>query len=101
MQEFDENALNKLTELCHIECTDDERKALKAQMEDILKYIELLATVDTQGVEPCYRILETLKNVMREDEVKELLPREQFLANAPSHVGGMIRIPPVIKFTTE
>ena len=38
-----------------------------------------------------------MANVTREDVVGELLNREAFLANAPSHVGGMIRVPPVIK----
>jgi aspartyl-tRNA(Asn)/glutamyl-tRNA(Gln) amidotransferase subunit C len=38
---------------------------------------------------------------MREDKVGETLPRELFLANAPSHVGGLIRVPPVIKFTNS
>ena len=38
-----------------------------------------------------------LKNRMREDEVKEVLSREEFLANAPDQIGGMIRIPPLMK----
>ncbi|MBS0604294.1 MAG: Asp-tRNA(Asn)/Glu-tRNA(Gln) amidotransferase subunit GatC [Verrucomicrobia bacterium] len=101
MAEFDENELNKLTKLCRIECTEDEKKALHSQIAGVLDYIKQLDEVDTEGVEPCYRVLETLTNVMREDEVGELLSREQFLANAPAHVGGMIRVPPVIKFTNQ
>jgi Asp-tRNA(Asn)/Glu-tRNA(Gln) amidotransferase C subunit len=38
-----------------------------------------------------------LKSVVRDDEPKDLLPREQFLSNAPDQVGGMIRVPPVLK----
>jgi len=36
---------------------------------------------------------------MREDLVVPTLTREEFLANAPAHVGGMVRVPPVIKFS--
>ncbi len=99
MTKFDEEELNKLTKLCRIECTDDEKKALYSQIASILDYVKQLDEVDTERAEPCYSVLETSKNVMREDEVGELLSREQFLANAPAHVGGMIRVPPVIKFT--
>jgi len=95
---MDEEELTKLTKLCRIECTEEEKKILQQRLAKILKYIELLGEVDTEGVEPCCRVSENLKSVLREDEVGETLPRELFLANAPAHVGGMIRVPPVIKF---
>lgn len=53
--------------------------------------------VDTEGVEVCNHVSETVSNVMREDDIGETLPRETFLENSPSHVGGMIRVPTVIK----
>jgi len=99
MEKFDEKELNKLTKLCRIECTEEEKKALHQQLVKILNYIELLKEVDTEGVEPCNCVLQTLSNVMREDEIGEGLSRDLFLANAPAHVGGMIRTPPVIKFS--
>lgn len=97
MAEFDEKELEKLTKLCRIECTEEEKKSLQHHLTSILKYVDQLKEVDTAGVEPCYSVLKTLTNVMREDEIGELLPRDLFLANAPAHVGGMIRVPPVIK----
>ena len=100
MANFNETELVKLTHLCRIECTEEEKKALHQHLARVLDYIEQLKEVDTEGVEPCYSVLETLTNVMREDEIKESLSRDPFLANAPAHVGGMIRVPPVIKFTT-
>lgn len=101
MAEFDEKELDKLAKLCRIECTEDEKKALSSQIADILSYVEQLKQVDTEGVSPCDCVLGTLMNVMREDEVGQLLSRELFLANAPSHVGGMIRVPPVIKSSNQ
>ncbi len=101
MTKFDEKDLEKLAKLCRIECTEDEKKSLHNHLANVLKYVEQLNEVDTHGVEPCYRVLETLSNVMREDEIGETLARELFLANAPAHVGGMIRVPPVIKFVNS
>ncbi len=101
MAKFNENELNKLTKLCRIACTEDEKKALHNQLSKVLEYIEQLNEVPTDGIEPCLRVLETLTNVMREDAIGEVLPRETFLANTPAHVGGMVRVPPVIKFSNH
>lgn len=57
-----------------------------------------LNEIDTEGVAPCRFVSkEMLKNEMREDVLGEVLTREQFLSNAPDQIGGMIRIPPVLK----
>ncbi|MBY0529036.1 MAG: Asp-tRNA(Asn)/Glu-tRNA(Gln) amidotransferase subunit GatC [Rhabdochlamydiaceae bacterium] len=98
MSEFDENELDHLMKLCRIECSSEEKASLKENLAKVLKYIELLQEVDTEGVKPCLSVQESLVNVTREDVVENTLSREQFLANAPAHVGGMIRVPPVIKF---
>lgn len=97
MDEIDAKEIDKLIALCHVECSESEKMALQTDLSTILHYVAELDKVDTSGVEPCYRVLPTLKNVLREDAVGELLSRDIFLANAPSHVGGLIRVPPVIK----
>jgi aspartyl-tRNA(Asn)/glutamyl-tRNA(Gln) amidotransferase subunit C len=95
--DFTEEQFVKLTKLCRIECTDEEKKKLLGGLKTVLSYIELLSSVDTTGVAACTHVLEEMHNVMRADEVGETLPREVFLANAPSHIGGMIRVPSVMK----
>jgi aspartyl-tRNA(Asn)/glutamyl-tRNA(Gln) amidotransferase subunit C len=42
-----------------------------------------------------------MSSILREDEVTETLDRETFLANSPAHIGGMIRVPPIIKTTNS
>jgi aspartyl-tRNA(Asn)/glutamyl-tRNA(Gln) amidotransferase subunit C len=96
MSDLNKDTIKKLTELCRIDCTNEEQESILQDLERILQYIELLHEVDTEGVEPCNHVLEMF-NVMREDEVGELLDREVFLSNAPSHIGGMIKVPPVLK----
>jgi aspartyl-tRNA(Asn)/glutamyl-tRNA(Gln) amidotransferase subunit C len=97
MAKVDEETIKELSRLCRIECTEEEQKSLLKDLKKILDYIEQLQQIDTENVPPCNHIFEEMVNVMREDEVGEVLNREVFLANAPSHVGGMIRVPPVIK----
>ena len=96
MSHLNEESIRKLTELSCIRCTDEEMHALLVDLEKILKYFDELETLDTTDVPACNHVLKDLVNVMRLDEVKDPMPREAFLANAPEHTGGMIRVPLVI-----
>ncbi len=89
--------LNKLTKLCRISCTKEEEEKFLESLSQVLAHVEALQKVDTQGVPCCNMVLETLSNVLREDVPGNLLSREAFLANAPQHVGGMVKVPPVLK----
>ena len=85
-------------QLCRISCSDEEFEEIYETLPSILDMVDQLDELDTEGVQECNHVLETVKNVMREDEVGETLDRETFLSNCPSQVGGMTRVPPVIKF---
>lgn len=98
MANLKESDIEKLSKLCRIECTEEEKKKLLGNLSKILDYMTQLQEVDTEGVPPCNNVLESMGTVWRDDEIGVLLPREKFLDNAPAHTGGMIRVPPVIKF---
>lgn len=97
MGTLNKESIQELTRLCRIDCTEEEQESLLNDLEKILAYFEQLEQIDTDNVPPCNHVLEAMSNVMREDIVGEVLNRDAFLNNAPSHVGGMIRVPPVIK----
>lgn len=94
---MEESDFIKLTKLCRISCTDEEKVKFLKSLGNILKYIEALKEVNTDNVPPCNTVLETLSNVMRDDTPGAILSRDEFLANAPAHTGGMVRVPPVMK----
>lgn len=98
MKEMNHAQIDHLAKLCRIECTEEEKKRLAKNLSQILAYIEQLNALDTEATLPCSRVLETTKNVWREDHVGETLSREELLENSGSHVGGMVRVPPIIKF---
>lgn len=98
MSHLDKETLKTLTKLCRIQCDEEAIEKLHKNLKSILNYMDLLKEVDTEDVPECNHVLESVQNVMREDKTEETLDRETFLANSPSHVGGMIRVPPVIKF---
>ncbi|MBS3904240.1 MAG: Asp-tRNA(Asn)/Glu-tRNA(Gln) amidotransferase subunit GatC [Simkania sp.] len=96
--DLSEEDIEKLSHLCRIACTPEEKEKLRANLSKILGYVDQLKEIDTTGVPPCNSVLEGMTNPLREDESCDTMSREVFLANAPAHVGGMIRVPPVIKF---
>lgn len=98
MANFDHQTLEHLKKLCRIDLSEEESADIASSLSRILDYAEQLKEVNTENTRTCRYVLSgMLKNRMREDEVKETLPREEFLANAPDQIGGMVRVPSVIK----
>ena len=97
MSKLTKESIQNLIKLSRIECTEEEQDALLADLQKILDQFELLQEISTEDVRPCNQVLEGMANVMRDDVVCDPMPRSLFLSNAPSQIGGMIRVPPVIK----
>lgn len=98
MEMIDRDVVKKLAALSRIKCTDEEESSLLIDLQHTLERFEELEQIDTENVPTCYTVLEGLVNVMREDAIGDTLEREQFLKNCPS-IGGMVRVPPVLKTT--
>ncbi|WP_316357358.1 Asp-tRNA(Asn)/Glu-tRNA(Gln) amidotransferase subunit GatC [Candidatus Neptunichlamydia sp. REUL1] len=98
MTKLDKETLIDLTKLCRINCSEEELETLLNNLQSILGYIDQMEEVDTEGVPVCNHVSEEMESVTREDEPDQSLDRKTFLDNSPSHVGGMIRVPTVIKF---
>lgn len=97
MVALDQKIIRYLTELSRIKCTPSEEEELLGDLQKILGHVDQLSEIDTEGVAPCNHVLEGFSNVSRVDEIGPTLPREVFLSNAPSQIGGLIRVPTVIK----
>jgi len=94
---FDKKNLEKLTKLCRISCSEEEKTQLMENLPKILDYIQQLEELDTSNVSPCNHVLSDIQCPMRDDETKEGLSREEFLSNTADQIGGMVRVPPVIE----
>lgn len=90
--------LIKLAKLCKIAYTDEELDEIAGHLELIVEHAESLKSIDTEGVPPCNHVLKDMEMPFREDKAEDLLDREIFLKNSPEHIGGMIRVPSIIKF---
>jgi aspartyl-tRNA(Asn)/glutamyl-tRNA(Gln) amidotransferase subunit C len=74
----------------------EEKKKYQSQLDDILKYMDMLAEVPTDHVAPMAGPVE-LYTPLREDVVKPSLSFEEALANAPARTGTSFRVPKVIE----
>lgn len=98
MADFDNQTLAHLKKLCRIDCDEEEEADILQSLKRILAYVEQLDEVQTEKTKPCSYVQNGMsRNRWREDLPESLLTREQFLANAPDQIAGMIRVPPVLK----
>ncbi len=93
--QIDKELILKLETLARLELSDVERDKLQGSLNDILKMVEKLDELDTEGVEPLVYINEDA-HVLRDDVVKNELSREDALSNAPSQNGVFFKVPKVI-----
>lgn len=82
--------------LARLRLTDAETAKLQGQLDHILAYVDELKKVDVDGVEPMSHVLD-IHTVLRADEVKPSLDRDQVLANAPEHHGDHFIVPKIIE----
>jgi aspartyl-tRNA(Asn)/glutamyl-tRNA(Gln) amidotransferase subunit C len=87
--------VEKVALLARLQLSEQELQTMTGQLAQIVGYVDHLAEVDTEGVEPMAHAVETA-NVFAEDRVEPSLPREQALANAPSHNGRGYLVPAVL-----
>ena len=81
--------------LARLSFSEEEKVKLTGQLNDILRYMEQLNTLDTSTVEPLSHVIE-LSNVFREDTLRPGLTQEEALLNAPSKTDKFFRVPKVI-----
>ena len=87
--------VEKVSLLARLQLTEAELATMTEQLGQIVGYVDLLAEVDTEAVEPMAHAVEVC-NVFTGDEVHPSLPRERALANAPSQNGRGYLVPAVL-----
>ncbi len=75
---------------------EEEIEKLGKQMNDIVKYIEKLNEINTEGIEPTSHVI-PLYNVFREDIVITPQERDLMLSNAPHFNEKFYIVPKIIE----
>ena len=82
--------------LARLRLTEDERARFTTQLNSILEHFEQLQQIDTSGVEPMSHAV-PMSNILRDDEEKPSLTRQEALQNAPDEDRDCFRVPRVIE----
>lgn len=88
--------IDKLSLLARLEIKPDEKDKLRDDLQQMIGFIEKLQELDTTGIEPLMHLTEEI-NVLRADEVKGSVTREEALQNAQLKNNSFFMVPKVIK----
>jgi aspartyl-tRNA(Asn)/glutamyl-tRNA(Gln) amidotransferase subunit C len=87
--------VEKVALLARLRLTESELATMTDQLAQIVGYVDQLAEVNTDGVEPMAHAIE-LSNVFKDDRVAPSLPQNEALANAPHHDDRGYLVPAVL-----
>jgi aspartyl-tRNA(Asn)/glutamyl-tRNA(Gln) amidotransferase subunit C len=94
--EVNDALVDKLANLARLTFDASEKEAIKNDLQKMISFVEKLNELDTTGVEPLLHMSDNI-NVLRADEEKGSITREQGLQNAAIHDGRFFKVPKVIK----
>jgi aspartyl-tRNA(Asn)/glutamyl-tRNA(Gln) amidotransferase subunit C len=84
-----------VAQLARLALTEEELVSLTDELGKILEHAAQVSALDTEGVPPTAHPL-PLVNVMRADEVRPGLARDEVLAAAPDAEDGRFKVPRIL-----
>ena len=94
--EVNDALVNKLAHLSRLRFNEEEKEAIKNDLQRMIGFVEKLDELNLDGIEPLLHMSAEI-NVLRKDEVKGSVSREEVLMNAPHHDELFFKVPKVIK----
>jgi len=94
--EITNEMIDHLGHLSRLHFSEEEKLAMKEDMQKMIAFVEKLQEVDTTGVEPVQHMGDAV-NILREDELKGSISREEALLNSPVKDDEFFKVPKVIK----
>jgi aspartyl-tRNA(Asn)/glutamyl-tRNA(Gln) amidotransferase subunit C len=94
--EVNDELVEKLAHLARLKFDDAGKAAIKNDLQKMIQFVEKLNELDTTGIEPLLHMSDNV-NVLRKDEIKGSISREEGLKNAAMHDNQFFKVPKVIK----
>lgn len=92
--------VERVAGLARLALPEAEAERVAVEIATLLDYVETLAAIDTEGVEPTSHAI-PLATPLREDRAQPPLDPERALANAPERAGSAFAVPKVIESEDE
>ena len=87
--------IKHIAKLANLPLSDKEEKKIEKQLDETLKYIDILQEVDTKNVMPTAHVT-GLENVTREDTTTASLSQDQALANTKKTNQGFFEVEAIL-----
>ena len=94
--EVNDLLVENLAKLARLSFNEQEKTEIKADLQQMISFVEKLKEVNTDGVQPLLHMSDNL-NILRDDIVRGSISREEGLKNAPDADGTFFKVPKVIK----
>ena len=88
--------IQDIAALAKLEFDKKSTEKMKVDLEKIIRFMDKLSEVDTDGVEPLIYLSEEV-NVLREDEIKATISQVEALKNAPEKDSDYFKVPTILK----
>jgi len=88
--------VHQIAHLYRLGITEDEIEQFRGQLAQILESFQILNNVDTETIYPTEHS-GNVSNIMREDEPKSPLDKEDILSNAPLKENDFFRVKAVLE----
>ncbi len=92
----DSDTVRRVAHLARIAVAEDEVESLRGELNAILAFVEQLAEVEVEGVEPMTSVT-PMAMKMREDKVTDGGIADDIIANAPAHEHHFFVVPKVVE----
>lgn len=93
---LDITTVAKIARLARIRVGSDEQAHLATELSQVMTWVEQLAEVNTDGVEPMTSVV-AMSQRLRPDVIAMENGRDEVLANAPEAVAGFYVVPKVVE----
>ena len=93
---IDDKLVADLSRLAKLKFDASKAKKMKSDLDKIIDFIDKLSEIDTKGVEPLIYLSEEV-NVLRVDEIKNEVSKENALKNAPQKDSDYFKVPTVLR----
>jgi aspartyl-tRNA(Asn)/glutamyl-tRNA(Gln) amidotransferase subunit C len=94
--QVDDQLIDRLSRLAMLQFNNEEREAIKADLEKMIGFVDRLKELDTEGTAPLLHMTANV-NVLRDDMPAGMVSREDALKNAPVQDSIYFKVPKVIK----
>ena len=93
---IDDKLVAELSRLAKLKFDASKAEKMKSDLNKIIDFIDKLSEINTEGVEPLIYLSEEV-NVLRADEIKNEVSKENALKNAPQKDSDYFKVPTVLK----